>query len=83
MLRITRRPDRSVRLEGRLTRYEVALLREALRASSSSAAEALDLADLAFVDEAGAAALSELRSRGLELRGGSPFVRQLLEEVAS
>jgi anti-anti-sigma regulatory factor len=82
MLRITRRPDRSIRLEGRLTRYEVGLLREALRASSNGA-ETLDLADLAFVDEAGAAALADLRSRGLELRGGSSFVRQLLEEVAS
>ena len=82
MLRITRRPDRSFRLEGRLTRYEVGLLREALRASPNGA-HAVDLADLAFVDEAGAAALADLRSRGLELRGGSSFVRQLLEEVAS
>lgn len=82
MLRITHRPDRSLHLEGRLTRYEVGLLRETLRASATGL-RLVDLADLAFVDEAGAAALTDLRSRGLELRGGSAFVRQLLEEVAS
>ena len=79
MLRISRDAD-AVRLEGRLTRYEVGLLREALRGAPNGA-RAVDLADLAFVDDAGAAALTDLRSRGLELRGGSPFVRQLLQEV--
>jgi hypothetical protein len=79
MLRISRRDDESpLRLEGRLTRYEVALLRETLR--SARAPHALELADLAFVDEAGAAALRDLRARGVTLRGGSPFVRLLLGE---
>ena len=82
MLRITRRPDQALRLEGRLTRYEVGLLRQTLR-SRTPAFDAVDLSGLAFLDAHGAAALRDLRRRGLELRGGSPFVRQLLEEVAS
>jgi ABC-type transporter Mla MlaB component len=80
MLRISRSHDETLRLEGRLTRYEVGLLRETLRAGPNGT-RAVDLADLAFVDEAGAAVLSDLRSRGLELRGGSAYVRQLLQEV--
>ncbi len=80
MLRITRDLQHSLRLEGRLTRHEVALLREELRSSANPVA-AVDLTSLAFVDEAGAAALVDLRRRGLEVRGGSAFVRQLLEEV--
>jgi ABC-type transporter Mla MlaB component len=82
MLRITRRPDEALRLEGRLTRYEVALLRESLRAAPNGFAF-LDLSDLAFVDERGAALLVELRQRGVELRGASPFVRRLVEEVSA
>jgi ABC-type transporter Mla MlaB component len=82
MLRITRRPDRALRLEGRLTRDELDVLRETLRASPD-ACSALDLSGLAFVDDAGVAALVDLSRRGCELRGGSPFVRQLLEEIAS
>lgn len=82
MLRITDPDDRhTLRLEGRLTRYEVGLLRETLRRRPNGY-QALDLAGLAFVDEAGAAALAELQRRGLELRGGSAFVEALLNEVA-
>jgi anti-anti-sigma regulatory factor len=43
----------------------------------------VDLSGLAFVDESGADALRELARQGCELRGGSPFVRQLLGEMAS
>ena len=82
MLRITHRPDQALRLEGRLTREEVSVLRETLHASPDPC-PALDLSGLAFVDEAGVAALVDLGRRGCELRGGSAFVRQLLEEVAS
>jgi anti-anti-sigma regulatory factor len=84
MLRITRRNDDrpALRLEGRLTRYEVGLLRETLRTGAQRFC-VLELADLAFVDESGAAALVELAQRGIELRGGSPFVQQLLKDVAS
>ncbi len=82
MLLITRRTDHALRLEGRLTRYEVGLLREALRAPGQGCAF-VDLTGLVFADEAGAAALRDLGRRGLELRGGSAFVRQLLEEVQS
>jgi anti-anti-sigma regulatory factor len=78
MLRITRRPDQALRLEGRLTREEVALLRGA-----AAGCGAVDLSGLAFVDESGADALRELARQGCELRGGSPFVRQLLGEMAS
>jgi anti-anti-sigma regulatory factor len=84
MLKITRRNDDrpALRLEGRLTRYEVGLLRETLRTDAQSFC-ILELSDLVFVDENGAAALVELAERGVELRGGSPFVQQLLKDVAS
>ena len=82
MLRITRQLEHTIHLEGRLTRHEIGLLREVLRSSANGVA-VLDLSRLAFVDEVGAASLVDLRRRGLEIRGGSPFVRQLLEEVAS
>jgi ABC-type transporter Mla MlaB component len=79
MLRITRTQDRTLRLEGRLTRYEIGLLRETLR-SAPDGPPVIDLADLGFLDPEGAAALAELRRRGAELRGGSAFVRELLKE---
>ncbi|HVH06495.1 MAG TPA: STAS domain-containing protein [Myxococcota bacterium] len=83
MLRITQRDDReTLRLEGRLTRYEVALLRETLRRGPNGT-RVIDLAGVAFLDEDGARTLIDLRQRGLELRGGSPFVKQLLLEVES
>jgi anti-anti-sigma regulatory factor len=83
MLRISRPDERpTLCLEGRLTRYEVGLLRESLRRGASGC-EVLDLSGLTFVDEAGAAVLVEMRRRGLELRGGSSFVRLLLEGVES
>jgi anti-anti-sigma regulatory factor len=81
MLRITRLPH-AVRLEGRLTRGEVDLVREALRSPDPGAA-VIDLTSLSFLDEVGAVELADLQRRGFEVRGGSPFVRQLLEEVAS
>lgn len=81
MLRITRQLEHSLRLEGRLTRHEVDLLRETLRSPANGVA-VLDLTNLASVDEVGAAALVDLERGGLELRGGSGFVRRLLEEVA-
>jgi anti-anti-sigma regulatory factor len=83
MLRITQPAENeTLRLEGRLTRYEVALLRETLRRSANGT-RAIDLAGVAFLDEHGARALLDLRARGLELRGGSPFVKQRLREVES
>lgn len=80
MLRITRR-QHALRLEGRLTRSEVQLVRETLSPPQDVAV--IDLTHLSFVDEAGAAELLELQRRGFQLRWGSPFVRQLLEEAAS
>jgi hypothetical protein len=83
MLRITQPEEtETLRLEGRLTRYEVALLREILR-SGPNGTKTVDLAGLGFLDEYGARALLDLRARGVELRGGSPFVKQLLLEVES
>jgi ABC-type transporter Mla MlaB component len=82
MLRITRHLQHALRLEGRLTRHEVGLLSEVFR-SAANAVAVVDLTSLVFLDEAGAAALLDLERRGLEIRGGSAFVRQLLEEVAS
>jgi anti-anti-sigma regulatory factor len=83
MLRITHRDDRvTLSLEGRITRYEVALLRETVR-RGPDVARVLDLAGVTFLDEDGAKTLLDLCQRGLELRGGSPFVQQLLLEVES
>jgi ABC-type transporter Mla MlaB component len=82
MLRITPDAARGLQLEGRLTRFELGLLRETLHAASRGHTR-LDLSRLRFVDEAGAAALRELEGRGLELVGGSAFVRQLLREGAA
>ncbi len=82
MLRITRHLQRALHLEGRLTRHEVDLLREVFRSPTDRVA-VVDLTSVAFVDEVGAAALADLQRRGVEIRGGSPFIRQLLEEVAS
>jgi anti-anti-sigma regulatory factor len=83
MLRITPRDDQeTLRLDGRITRYEVALLRETLRRGPDRT-RVLDLAGVAFLDEDGARMLLGLRRKGLELRGGSPFVKQLLLEVES
>jgi len=81
MLKITRRNGRTVRLEGRLTRDEVGLLREALRGSGRP--DALDLTGLGFLDEAGASALRELRRGGVALEGASSFVQALLGGLAS
>jgi len=81
MLRITRHLQQAS-LEGRLTRHEVGLLREVIRSSADEIA-VVDLTSLAFVDECGAAVLVDLQRRGLEIRGSSPFVRQLLDEVGS
>jgi len=81
MLRITRdEAGRRLRLEGRLTGEDLATLREAL---GGERCVELDLAGLHFLDARGAEALGELRAAGARLAGGSSFVRQLLEEVAS
>jgi anti-anti-sigma regulatory factor len=81
MLRITRdEAGRRLRLEGRLTREDLATLREAVGGERRLE---LDLAGLRFLDAPGAEALGKLRAAGARLRGGSSFVRQLLEEVAS
>jgi len=82
MLRITRvvhNATTALRLEGKLLEPWV----ESLRAECAAAVEAgdrpvIDLADVTFVDAAGAAAVRELMSAGFEVAGRRGFVGELL-----
>jgi ABC-type transporter Mla MlaB component len=87
-LRVTRL-DRGLResvlaLEGRLTGRE---LPELARSCQSCLREcrqlALDLSGLRFADGDSARALLSLRQRGVDLRGASGFVLELLQRTAA
>jgi ABC-type transporter Mla MlaB component len=84
MLRITREDQSSattLRLEGRITRTELAELDQAWRSCVSDERRVvIDLAGVRFVDASGAAVLRALRQGPIEVTGCSPFVRELLEE---
>jgi hypothetical protein len=41
----------------------------------------LDLADLSYLDRAGAMLLRDLRTRGVDLLNGSPFIEEQLKAV--
>lgn len=88
MLRITRmdgtRKATVLRLEGRLTQADLVELETTIAACRQEARRVLvDLAGLGFLDKSSAAALVAAQSRDVELVGASPFVKELLEEVAS
>ena len=67
-----------IRLEGRLEAIGVADLRESCR--SAGVPLRLDLSGLQSADEAGIDALKFLRAQGVEFRGASPHVRELLKD---
>jgi len=88
MLRISELPSRNhsvtLRFEGRLVGPWVS---EATQVCERLLTEArslkLDLADLSFLDRAGAMLLLNLRIQGVCLLNGSPFVEEQLKAVAS
>jgi anti-anti-sigma regulatory factor len=88
MLRITRLDGQKkatvLRLEGRLTQGDLIELRAILAACvAGNRRVVIDLAGIGFLDKPGAAALVAAERDDVELIGASPFVRELLQEVAS
>lgn len=86
MLRITRMDGRRqatlLKLEGRLTRYDLVDLDAVIAACRGERRRVVvDLAGVAFLDSPGAAALVAAQSDEVELVGASPFIQQLLQEV--
>ena len=83
MLRMTRsviNGTGTLILEGKLLKPWVEALRAELAANSTPGVTAsIDLAALSFLDAAGAKQLLEFESQGIELSGGSVFIRGLLE----
>ena len=83
MLRITVVPSADgallLHLSGRIGAAEVEVL-EAQLEQHGRHRQALDLAAVQVIDEVGLCLLERWTRRGLELRGGSPFLRRLLEE---
>lgn len=78
-----RRQATILRLEGRLTRRDLVELDETIaNCRSEKRHVVVDLAGLGFLDEPGASALVAAQSDDVELVGASPFVEQLLQEVA-
>jgi anti-anti-sigma factor len=87
MLRITRTDHEdhtTLRLAGRLTTAEIPALDEACRGClAERRLLVLELAEVRYMDVAGAAVLRALRERSIEITGCSPFVRELLQEEVS
>lgn len=82
MFRLTREgPGHEVlRIDGGLEADAVEDLRRLL-AEERGAARTLDLDGLTSLDGAGRSLLLRLRAEGYRLRGGSLYVRQVLEEA--
>jgi anti-anti-sigma regulatory factor len=68
-----------IRIEGSLRADTLAELRDLIDSDGRSIT--LDLAGLESLDSDGLALLVQLRNRGHQLRGGSLYVKQLLEEA--
>ena len=86
MLRITTIQNEDspavLKLEGKLLEPWIGELHEACRlACGRATSTTLDLTGVSFVDLPGTIALRELRRRGLEVRGCSPLVAELLKEI--
>src|SRR4029453_17059845 len=87
MMRITQVLDGEtatrLRVEGRIAGHDGGALRAACEPHlAAPGALVLDLAEVSFVDAAGASALRDLERRGALLVGRSGFVAQLLQAVA-
>ncbi len=81
MIRITHttEPGRTVfRIDGRLTSDELPVLERKCREVGRP--HVLDLSDLVSADAAGSEKLREFASRGVEIRGASPYLKLLLDE---
>jgi anti-anti-sigma regulatory factor len=68
-----------IRIEGSLSGETVGELRDLI--ASEVRAGILDLSGLASLDAEGRALLLELRAHGHRLRGGSLYIKRLLEEA--
>jgi hypothetical protein len=70
-----------LKLEGKLLEPWIGELHEACRwVSERAAAATLDLAGLTFIDAPGTIALRDLRRRGVQFKGCSPLITELLKE---
>lgn len=67
-----------IRLEGRLEAMGVPDLRESCRTAGLPVR--LDLSGLRSADEVGIDALRSLRAQGVEFRGASPYISELLKQ---
>ena len=84
MLHVTvqaeRREETVLGVQGWITGAGVTLLEQAVAAHQQPRRRlVLKLSAVRFVDEAGLALLRRWTGEGIALRGGSPFVRKLLE----
>jgi anti-anti-sigma regulatory factor len=70
-------PPGTIKLDGRLTGADVPELNLACQQIKGQLI--LDLSDLRSLDRQGASALRELRAKGAELTGLSPYARLLVE----
>ena len=79
-VRLTTTPDgMTIRVEGHLTRADVADLRAACE--SANAPWSLDLSGLRSADTDGIRALQSLLKSGAESYGANPYVRELLSRA--
>jgi anti-anti-sigma factor len=88
MLRITVTTDersRKVKIEGRIAGHSVDELRnvcEELLAAQGESQLILDVGEVSFVDLEGIELFRQLRTRDVVLANRSPFLAELLKEVA-
>jgi hypothetical protein len=88
MLRISELTSRNhsvtLRFEGRLVGPWVAEAKQVCkRLLGETPLLKLDLADLSYLDRAGAMLLLDLRTRGVSLLNGSPFIEEQLKAVTN
>ena len=74
-------PSATVKIEGRLTGDEIPELRRACEAVEGRLV--LDLTYLQSADRQGVSVLQELRSKGADLTGASPYMQLLLDRAAA
>jgi ABC-type transporter Mla MlaB component len=74
-------PSATLKVDGRLTSEEVAELR--LACDRVEGRLILDLSGLQSADRQGVSVLQELRTKGAELIGASPYLQILLDRASS